>query len=184
MQEQTFGSNFWKDWIWIFALLAIFGLILLIFGIGGIAYAVTQPAPESVIFVVFFSLPFLITAWALIFVFWFALKQQVVFSQEKITYRRPKYTTFGFKETNIEKSSITHIILGPVALSKTFPEIAKKIVAPGGLTIVFGYMENNKPRTLDFPIFHRQDYFDSIKEVIEELELEQISPGFIFSRKN
>lgn len=177
---------FWKDWVWVWALLAlILGLPFFIFGGISIAYGIVAQGLGAKGSILFFGLPLFLTGWFFVFAFWCHHKEQVSFTAEHTIYRYPRYILLGFKETKVPNRDITGAALGFVALSRLYPDVIKSPGArfvPRKLGIEFKYMKDNKTKTLKLPMYRNPAYFAAIKKLIEDTKLQQTELKFVFRK--
>lgn len=195
--KNTYHASFWKDGLWLFILVALFGLAFFFSGIWTFVYIIFGNSSkitlnEPVIFVMFMllALVFIFSGYIIIYVYWKRWKGKISFTDGAIIYSYPKsICVLFYKNLIIPYKDIIRISLGPVILDKIYPGSSRKVSGQyysvySSTSVFITYRVNNRIRNIYFPVFHNDEYCQEYKKIIEKENFHQNPAVFIFEKRS
>lgn len=182
--ERVYRLGFWRDYLWLYALFGLLGLIsftagvlFLLMFLKEASNGLMSKAVMACVASPFTIIPFTLAGWLLLWLFWFAIDQKVKITQDYVTHSRLRMLLPWHVEVKIPVKDIITMELGPHMKRKLYPE--SKAYGFGGLQDGSGfriyYAKEGRNRSESMPVVRKKEYYDEIRKILETTKTKQIT---------
>jgi hypothetical protein len=189
MEKTVFAPNFWKDYLWFSPLCILPSLFGFALGIYMLISSILSW--ETIFWALLLILICQIPMYALIY----GLTARITIDENQVSFRCLNFFwPFYFNEETANLKEINALALGYFLMKKIYPKSAEAQwqsmkytnatkINEGNIGFTISYNKENADKTMSLPIIHSQDYYDAIKNLIENAGLKPSKMGFIFKRE-
>ncbi|MCX6694898.1 MAG: hypothetical protein NTU61_01190 [Candidatus Altiarchaeota archaeon] len=183
MSGRVYRLSFWKDYVWVYLILALIGLGTALLGL----YLPFIPLPPkdadsrlgfACIIFPFISLPIIIGGWLIFWVFLFAFDQKVIFTDESVAHYRFRIFLPWHTEIRIPFKDVVSVVLSTHMKKKLFPET--KTMGFGGLgdgsEFIIYYTSEGKVLNESMPRIRKKEYYEEVRKLVEEVKTKNTKP--------
>ncbi len=177
MVERVYRLGFWRDYGFVYVILALMGVCIALFGL----YLPFMPLPPqdvdarlgfAVILFTFISLPIILSSWLIFWLLPFVISQRVVFTGDCVIHRRLRLFLPFSSEVRIPFRDVVSVQFGPHMKKKVFPEL--RLVGFGGLGdgsgFIISYSAGGRVRNESMPIIRTREYYEDVRKIVDLVE--------------